>query len=117
MADINSADRIATAIEALLDSIGTYPTALGTKTANSSTWDNDQGALAIPATTQFLHVYCGGDMWLLPTAADAAPAVAGCVYPGEAAHVIPCRGMTYLHYKNAEAADNQQIAVTAFRPT
>lgn len=116
MGDVNSTDRIATAIEGLYAAIASYAVPLGAKTASSSAWDNDTAALALPTGTQFIHVYCEGDMWLVATVSANAPGDP-CIYPGGVAHVLGTRGMGYLHYKNAEADDTQQIYVTAYRAT
>ena len=112
----NATDRIAAAVEALRDAVDAYPIALGEYRASSSAWDNDGGAVELPVTMQFIHVYCEGDMWLIAT--DAAATYTGtlpAVYAGGATHVIGTRGMTWLHYKNAESDDLQDISITGYR--
>ena len=89
-------------------------TPLAAVTAVADTWDSVGAEIDIPAGTEFLHVYVDVAAWLVPNNATADPADNGAVYAGETTHVIPCRGSTLLHWRNAAAGVNVTVSASAF---
>ncbi|MCE5280334.1 MAG: hypothetical protein ABFD92_07830 [Planctomycetaceae bacterium] len=82
--------------------------------ATTNAWDAN-GELAIPAGSLFLHLYLTEDMFLVASTSADEPAggADGAFYPKGQVHLIPCRGQTKLHNKNATAAAGT-IYATAF---
>tara|TARA_Y100000310_G_C20429145_1_gene690537 strand:- start:494 stop:835 length:342 start_codon:yes stop_codon:yes gene_type:complete len=106
--EIQSIDRVAA------------PTAqigLGLKTAANDAWDNGDSldiTVGSTITPEFLHVTCVDETWLICNAASATYAgTLPAYYFGGQTHIIPCRGMTHLHFKSADG-DDQAIYATVF---
>jgi len=90
-------------------------TPLAAKTAVGNGWDSGTGAeIAIPDNTIFLHVYIDKIAYLVASASTDDPAQNGAIYAAAQTHIIPCIGMSYLHYKNGTADDHVTVYATAF---
>jgi hypothetical protein len=110
-----------TTLAALAATMRVYPVAIGERVSVGDGWDSDatgdDDELDIPAGTLFLHVSIDKSAFLIADTSTDDPGEVPCLYPGEQAHVIPCYGMTKLHYKNGTAGQNATVRGTAFLPT
>ncbi len=100
----------------------TVVTPLAPRTAAGNGWDADatgtalvtKEEIAIPSGTEFLHVRLNQPAYIVPSNVLTDPATDGVVYDAGITHVIPCRGYSYLHYKNFTAGANVTVTATAF---
>lgn len=71
-------------------------------TCVSGAWND----LAIPAGTARVQFWCGEDVHVVLSGVVGDPAQLGCVYSGGITFDLPCRGHTYLHYKNRDSSSD-----------
>ena len=91
-------------LTALLAALRTTANAdLGSKTASTS-WDTDSDEFDLTnsaaITPQFAFVYCEEDTYITVNTVATDPGGTGQIVPGGWLAIIPCFGMTKLHYKS-----------------
>ena len=85
--------------------------------SSAETVDGNWDEQALGEDAVFVDVWLTQDAYLIVKASDTSPTNVPAGYAGGLTHRIPCKNMTYLHYKQVSSSGTMTVTVFKTKET